>query len=511
MQIGSLGFVDPPATSPAGAAGGQGDLLGELLAASPDAVVVADADGTVVFASPAVEQLFGYRPDELVGEPIEILMPEAVRAAHVGHRRRFAASPSARPMGAGLRLLGRRRDGTVFPIDVSLAPVDRPGAQMVGAFVRDATDTIRAQRRLQAVNELNQALLGGQLVSDILADVARHARLLLDARAAWVVAPSTDRDEPAVRVVAASGDDTDAVVGRVFPAASTLAGEAIASGQRTLVDDLSRSHWSNEIARTLDLGPTVVEPLAEADRSFGTLVVNRSHGEEPFTDLDIALLSGYAAAAAVGLKLGEVRAELEKLTMATEHQRIARDLHDTVIQRLFATGMSLQGVLNLVSGPAADRVARAVDDLDATITEIRTTIFGLRHSGDDTNSVRAQVLELVGESAVHLGFRPRVALDGPVDTAVTPGVADHLLPVVREALSNVARHAQATTAEVVVRAGEDVELTVLDDGVGPPSEPRAGSGLRNMAERAEALGGTFEVTPRPTGGTCLQWQVPNHR
>lgn len=501
--------MDYLAADPSADRGLDDPLVSDLLAASPDAVIAADAEGTIILASPAVEQLFGYRPDELVGRPVELLMPEAVRTAHVEHRRRFNAEPSARPMGVGLRLFGLRRDGTEFPIDVSLAPVANRGGGVVGAFVRDASEWVRAERRLQAVNQLNQALLAGDVVSDILAAAAHQARRLVDADQSWVVGADHRGGDGQVVVLAADGEGAEAVVGLRFPAPASLAGRAIRTGERLVEDDLAASPAASELARHLELGATLVEPLRQGDSSFGTLVVSRHRGRPPFDEADQQVVALFASAAAVALQLGEARAEVERLDLVTEHERIARDMHDTVIQRLFATGMGLQGALSLLSGPAAERVARAVDDLDATITEIRTTIFGLRHHADDVRGLRSQMLELVAEATPQLGRRPRLAFDGPVDTSVPPEVADQLLAVAREALSNVARHARASAVEVVVSVGpEGVTLTVLDDGVGPPTGPRAGSGLRNMAERAAALGGDFSLQPRSSGGSRLSWRVP---
>lgn len=484
-------------------------LTDQLLLASPDAVIAVDAAGTIVVASPAVEPLFGYRPDELLGKPVEILISETVRNLHVGHRTRYLASPATRPMGAGSRLLGRRRDGTLFPIDVSLAPVPRPGGVVVGAFVRDATDWVRAEQRLSAVNELTQALLGGEATADILAATARHARELVDARASWIVGRTDgDADDRPVTVVAGDGAGADKMIGTTFAAGDTAAGQAMAEGRVLLLEQGGDALWDGGATPDLDLGAVLLAPMATSDRRFGTLVVARtSHGPR-FEPSEVALVELFAASAAVALKLGEARDDLEQFSLMAEHDRIARDLHDTVIQRLFATGMSLQGALSMLSGSARERVAQAVDDLDATITEIRTTIFGLRHASDDPSSLRARLLALTTEASGQLGFHPRLAFDGPVDIVIGADIADQLVPVLREALSNVARHASARSVDVVLSAAGDTVLTVLDDGVGPSDGPTAGHGLRNMSDRARAFGGTCFLTRRATGGSRLEWRVP---
>lgn len=493
---------------PRSAARGLTDLL---LDASPDAVIAVDGDGVVLVASPAVEPLFGYRPEELVGRPVEILIPETVRNLHAAHRRRYLTGPTARPMGAGSRLLGRRRDGSQFPIDVSLAPVVRDSGVVVGAFVRDASEWVRVERRLQAVNELTQALLGGEATTDILTATARHARELVDARASWIVGRIEAGEVGTVTILAGDGPGAAPSVGASFAMGETAVGRAMTEGGVLSLDEGGEDLWGAEVAPELDLGAVLLAPLSEGGRRFGTLVVARDRGRGSFQPGEVQVVEQFAASAAVALKLGEARNDLEQFGIMAEHDRIARDLHDTVIQRLFATGMSLQGALGMLSGSPRDRVAQAVDDLDATITEIRTTIFGLRHASDDPDSLRSRLLALTADAGQQLGFRPRLAFDGPVDLRIAPDVAEALVPVLREALSNVVRHAGAGSVEVVLSAAADTVLTVLDDGVGPADGPTAGHGLRNLRERAEAFGGTCTFSRRPHGGSRLEWRVPAAR
>lgn len=212
-----------------------------------------------------------------------------------------------------------------------------------------------------------------------------------------------------------------------------------------------------------------------------------------------------------GLALDRIRAVDDRASLAvvTDRERIARDLHDVVIQRLFATGLQLQALGRLTDDPVvAERVAAAVDALDLTIKDVRGSIFDLhhRHSG----SLRDQVRAIVGEYAGALGFTPVLRTTGPVDTAVPEPVRAHLLPVVREAVSNLARHAQATSAEIELAvAGGALVLFVRDDGVGLPDKPGGleESGLRNVRDRAAQLGGTFTLRSRRSGGTAFRWTV----
>jgi signal transduction histidine kinase len=253
-------------------------------------------------------------------------------------------------------------------------------------------------------------------------------------------------------------------------------------------------------------------PIRVRDEVFGNLYLTDKKSAEVFTDVDEELVVGLAAAAGVAIENTRLHTKLHELAMVEDRERIARDLHDTVIQRLFATGMSLQGSVRLVrTDPetAVERIENAVDDLDLTVKHIRTAIFGLEETGARVDGVRNVILSLVRDAAGPLGFEPRVLFDGPLDSGVDDLVAAELLATLREALSNVARHARATRVDVEVLVVRDVCLRVVDDGVGPPAPaaPR-GNGLRNMAERAGRLGGRLTVTAGDPCGTVLEWRVP---
>lgn len=499
----------PPPRSPAPPLGADPALLEALILASPDVVVAVDDDGKIVAASPAVEPVFGYRAIELVGQPVEVLVPEHLRAAHVGDRTEFLVTPRPRPMGAGLHLEGRRRDGSTFPIDVALVPVLLDGRRWVGAFVRDVTERRRGEVLLEYANEVNQRLISesaglSATGSDILALVANRARILVGAATAWVVVQSPSGE---LVVAAADGSGARSLVGTELSAHESLAGRAMAERATQMVDDMASNSAVLAPARTLGLGPGMYLPLAD-DVVLGTLVLAREAGGQPFTRADAAVAELFASAAALALSLGRARQEVEELRFASEHDRIARDLHDTVIQRLFALGMGLQGVTRMVSGPAAERIDSAVDALDEIIREIRDTIFDLQ-ARRDRPSLRTQLRDVAAEAEEQLGFAPALGLRGPLDTSVTDLVATHLLAVVRESLSNVARHAGATKVEVMIVASSDgVTVTVADDGSGAAEPTGSGHGLANIASRAEELGGHFHIGPGPLGGAIVEWRVP---
>lgn len=227
----------------------------------------------------------------------------------------------------------------------------------------------------------------------------------------------------------------------------------------------------------------------------------------------MALVSRFADQAAIALELARRRAESEELAVLHERDRIARDLHDLAIQRLFATGMTLQSATRMIERrDAAERVSRAVQDLDTTVQIIRSTIFELRSAGDDRGGpgLRRRLAETARLAAQSLGFSPVLRIDGPVDSTVPADVAEHVLAVTAEALSNTARHARARRADVVLTvppAGDVLTLTVTDDGVGT-GDARPTGGLANLRSRAEQYDGTLTVESPAAGGTRLVWQVP---
>ncbi len=322
----------------------------EMVEAMPDGVVIVDQLGAMMLVNREMERLLGYSRDEMLGNSVEVLLPEELRSVHVEHRVAYQEAPHRRAMGRGLQLVARRADGSLFPVEISLAPAQLAGQRVVIATVRDVTVNRQADAELEAARQ--------------------------------------------------------------------------------------------------------------------------------------------------------------RVMLAEDHERIARDLHDTVIQRLFAAGLSLQSVLPVVPDVAKVKIERIIDDQDDAIRELRTAIFGLSSKRSAGRTIRVVVNQLVDDAARVLGFRPTLHFNGVLDS-IDQEVTAEVAAVVREALSNVARHARANKVEVSLsHVGERLAVVISDDGAGIPSSHRLGSGLLNMHDRAARLAGGCTVTSNEGSGTTVRWQVP---
>lgn len=378
--------------------------------------------------------------------------------------------------------LTNKRDG---------APFDDRDSQVVEALAAAAGVAIsnarlyadsRARECWQgAASEVSTALLSGDEPEQVLALVARRVRVLTGAQTTIVAFPMPDGD-----LVVKACDEATGI-------GSGLLGRRLAGEQE--LDQVLGAHT------TVQLGVPGSAP--------GVLAV--AGLPAPPTAAQLSRLEGFARQTGVALELAERRRDAERFAVHTDRDRIARDLHDLVIQRLFATGMALESATRLIPERPQDaivRVQRAVDELDTTIRELRSTIYGLQAPVDEPPSLRALMLQAVDAATAQLGFAPSLRLSGLLDTAVSPDVAEHLLAAAREALSNVARHARASRVDVVISVRDGaLVLQVDDDGVGLPPV-RRNSGLANLGSRADELGGELVVTSVPQQGTRFSWRVP---
>jgi signal transduction histidine kinase len=340
--------------------------------------------------------------------------------------------------------------------------------------------------------------------------IAERSREIAGADLVTVALPTGDAADT-LRIDVAVGAAAEGLPGQTLPIGRSLAGYVFTTGspmRLAHLDEAEQKPWEGPIE--LDVGPVLLVPLVGSRGVQGVLGAVRLRGRTAFTADDLDMASSFANHAAIAIELADARGEQQRVAMLDERDRIAADLHDHVIQRLFAAGLSLQSVaMGLCGNPAADRILATVQDLDATISQIRTTIFQLHApEGSAPGAVRARVLDVVADAAKVLRFEPAVRFTGPLDS-VAAGPADDLVAVLREALANVARHARARAVDIELGTNADrLVLTVRDDGVGMPATARH-SGLANIRRRAERHGGAFDVTAVHPNGTCLSWSVPH--
>ncbi|QJS99689.1 GAF domain-containing sensor histidine kinase [Streptomyces asoensis] len=451
--------------------------------------------------------------------------PEPLRLAKISeHPASYGFPPHHPPMNTflgvpirvrdqvfgNLYLTEKRGGGQFDEEDISVTLTLAVAAGVAIDNARLYAESRLRERWLRANAEITHSLMAGGGRTEVLRLIAERAGEITEAALAAVALPMEDTGSLGVEI--AVGLDADAHRGLVLSMDRSLMGLAFSGAAPVTSEDVAHDERiSLEPPRFGGLGPAVAMPIGTGDAGVrGVVLLAREAGRPVFTTTETETLQVFAAQAAVAMELAERRQDAEQIAVLTDRDRIARDLHDLAIQRLFATGMTLQSAGRFIEHPeASERVARAVDDLDETIKIIRSTIFGLRtREGADGTGLRARAMRVVGEAAPVLAFAPSVRMEGLLDTDVPKEVADHVVAVLSEALTNIARHARADRAEVVLTTdGREVRLSITDNGVGIPPEGRR-SGLRNMAERAEQLGGRLELAKPSGGGTSLMWRAP---
>jgi two-component system, NarL family, sensor histidine kinase DevS len=370
----------------------------------------------------------------------------------------------------------------------------------------------RRQRWLQASVEITTQLLSSD-GDEPLQLIAHEARDIAAADIVTVVLPLPHSAHLMVEVVAAR--QPTELAGYQFPPESTLSGQAITSGLPVMIDDAAhQTAVSMHLSTALEVGPVMAVPLSTSNGVRGALVVGRVVGGQPFDAEDLDMATTFANHAAVALELADARNNEQRILLLEDRDRIARDLHDHVIQRLFAAGLSLDGLMGSVGSPADKRIGAVVDEIDETIRQIRTSIFELRGNlGPTIGSVRTELLGVIAEVRPLLPAEPQVSFVGPVDSVISDHVAEDLLAVLREALTNIARHADAESVQIKLSAStSQAELVIADNGVGLGTTTRR-SGLANLRQRAELRGGSMTIdspadpmSEKP--GTRLHWTVP---
>jgi signal transduction histidine kinase len=454
---------------------------------------------------------------ELITRPQPLRVPEIADhpqssgfpAGHPPMRTFLGAPVQVRDTVYGNLYLTDKRDGNTFDEDDEALLMALAAA--AGAAVDKArlyAEARRQQQSLQAIADVTGRLLSDVTPEEVLNLITKLTRELAGADLA-VLALRASTGEHLV-IEHASGINADQAIGLILPTGASVSGIVMTTGKPLFIDDFSTDQRVATAARQhLGLGPAMVFPLGPPGSVRGVLTAGRSPGSKPLSAAAVDVATTFAAQAGIGLELAEHRRDAERVAVLADRDRIARQLHDLVIQRLFATGMSLQATVGMLpEGQAAARITQAVDALDETIRDIRSSIFMLQAQPDqDAPSLRARVLQVIDEMTQALDFAPSLRLSGPLDGAVPENVGHELLLALREALSNVTRHASATKIDVSMEVGRDLVLIVQDNGSGIGDTTRR-SGLANLEERARSLGGLLTLGSGEDGGTKLHWHVP---
>jgi len=449
--------------------------------------------------------------------------PKPLRLADIkDHQQSFGFPPGHPPMktflGVPIRIRGEVYGNLYLTEKASGGHFDAEDEAIVIALAAAAGVAIenarlydqarRQQRWLSATAEVTRHLLSGAEPNEALSIITNRALEMTGADIVMLTLPMDDGCH--VRIEHAAGLAAEQALGIVVPLENSVTGEVIKSGERLSIPDYTTDPRIITTAKAkLPIGALEAVPLGAPGAVRGVLSAGRRPGAMPLAPAAADMLATFAAQAAIALELAEHRRQAEQMAVFEDRDRIAKDLHDLVIQRLYATGMSLQGITSLIRAPeVAERVGRSVDALDDTIREIRSAIFALQtHPDAKPASVRSRILFVAQEMASALGFPPSLQLDGALDARLQEQIAEQLLTALRESLSNAARHSGASRVDVTVAANGDVVLVVRDNGVGITPGGRR-SGLRNLEERAAALGGSLVTRPAEGGGTELIWTVP---
>jgi len=447
------------------------------------------------------------RLDDLTAHPAAVGFPE-----HHPNMRGFLAVPiTIRGTAFGNLYLTHVDPGRVFSKSDEVAA---RALAFAAAVAIDNAQLFERQRTsakwMEASREITTALLSrAEPHQRPLRLIAERACVLTGAEQAIVLLPADpdlpDDETDTLVVSAAVGLNADEVLGRRIPVDSSTSGDVFRSGEPLITEKLRYP-----IEEFTDVGqrPAIVMPLCAEDRVVGVIAIARGADQTPFDDSYLDVVSDFATHAAIALALASAREDARQLTLVAERERIAHDLHDHVIQRLFAAGMDLQGTLARARSPEiVDRLNRTLDDLQTIIEEIRTTIFQLKSPLGRTTDFRQRIQRVVADLTENRDIVTTTRIHGPT-TAVGGELAEHAEAVTAEAVSNALRHSGASRLTVEVQVGDMFVLDIIDNGCGIPADNDRNSGLANMKYRAEQLGGACEISNPPEGGTRVHWAAP---
>jgi signal transduction histidine kinase len=487
-----------------GVLGRDGELEQFVHAGMDDALVAAIGD------LPSGHGILGL----LTSEPVPI------RLADLSAHPAAAGFPAGHPpmgsfVGVPVRIgeevfgnlyLTERSAGGEFTADdeeLAIALAAAAGAAIANA--RRFAESEQRRRWLDASAQLTPLLLAEDHGQPY-ALITEHAAAAADADFAVLAVPGASDQ---VIVTGVTGPLAAGLLNQTVPLAGSLAGQAISSGKPSLVTG-DRLETAAAVLGA-GIGPLIAVPLAAGERVLGALLLGRLAARPGFTEPDLGMAASFAGYTAVAMELARARADQVLLAQAEDHDRIAGDLHDHVIQELFALGMKLQGQATRSDPATAERVSGYVDTLDEVIRKIRTSIFGLQQPRQPPVSLRARVMEIIDEHAPQLGFTASASFTGLSGPDFDETLAHDILAITREALSNCARHACATAVSIALALQDGlITLDITDNGRGLGTPTRS-SGLASMRRRAEHNGGTLQITAPAAGGTCLTWTArPRH-
>jgi len=447
------------------------------------------------------------RLDDLTAHPAAVGFPE-----HHPNMRGFLAVPiTIRGTAFGNLYLTHVDPGRVFSKSDEVAA---RALAFAAAVAIDNAQLFERQRTsakwMEASREITTALLSrAEPHQRPLQLIAERACALTGAEQAIVLLPADpdlpDDETDTLVVSAAVGLNAAEVLGRRIPVDSSTSGDVFRSGEPLITETL---RYPIEAFTDVGQRPAIVMPLCAEDRVVGVIAIARGADQTPFDDSYLDVVSDFATHAAIALALASAREDARQLTLVAERERIAHDLHDHVIQRLFAAGMDLQGTLARARSPEiVDRLNRTLDDLQTIIEEIRTTIFQLKSPLGRTTDFRQRIQRVVADLTENRDIVTTTRIHGPT-TAVGGELAEHAEAVTAEAVSNALRHSGASRLTVEVQVGDMFVLDIIDNGCGIPADNDRNSGLANMKYRAEQLGGACEISNPPEGGTRVHWAAP---
>ncbi|WP_411698784.1 GAF domain-containing protein [Conyzicola sp.] len=448
----------------------------------------------------------------LIDEPLNIRLPRlsddprsvGFPAGHPPMESFLGVPIRVRDQVYGNLYLSNQKSGEFSSDDEQLVTALAATAGIAIDNARLFAETRRRQAWSAASAEITSTLLSSEH-NDTISTVASRVLTLAEADFVWVLLPTGTGEE--FLVERARGLESEAIEGTTLSARGSTFGAALDVRAPQLVSDAGTD--APQLADGRRMGPLMVVPLVGSIAPRGVLLVGRVAGGDGFAPADLEMAADFAGQASIAMELAEARLDSQRMVLLEDRGRIARDLHDHVIQQLFATGLQLHTIAGRTAGaPVAADVLKTVANIDSSIAQIRTAIFALNIRDDESNnSMRHRVIDLVNEMSPGFPSTPTVSFSGPVDLVISEELADDVIAVAREALANVIKHAFARHAALSLTVADDtVSLTISDDGVGFSAATRR-SGIANLEARATQRGGTFELGS--TGdGTTLSWKVP---